>query len=106
MFDAIGSRPSFSHEIVNFEDPRNPGKMKKSIRSRTQMNTRIAPPSRVLFKADLRFAGTLQAGLKSSTMEVYGCYLRCFPERVGAENPVTSSDVQILVYEAAEPISS
>jgi hypothetical protein len=25
---------------------------------------------------------------------------------VGAENPVTSSDVQILVYEAAEPISS
>lgn len=26
--------------------------------------------------------------------------------RVGAENPVTSGDLQVFVYEAAEPVSS
>ena len=56
MFDAIGSSPSFRHEIVNFEDLKESGEDEEiDPESNPDEYSQSAAVS-VLFKADLRFA--------------------------------------------------
>ena len=47
----------------------------------------------------------LRRGLREKTHSSYRSRLT-FPGRVRAENPVTSRDLDVLVEEAAEPVSS